>query len=114
MRIKGGTRAHKRHKKILGLAKGYRMTRHKQYRVAKQAVLHAGEYAFAGRKLRKRNFRQMWIVRMNAALKTNDIKYSIFINMLKKESIEIDRKILAHIAVEMPEVFKNIVSAVKK
>ena len=83
VRIKGGVKTRARHKKVLKMAKGFWMTRHKQFKKAKEAVLHAGEYAFAGRKHRKRDFRQLWIMRMNAALRELGMKYSIFINKLK-------------------------------
>jgi len=89
------------------------MTRHKQFKKAKEAVLHAGEYAFKGRKAKKRDFRQLWIIRMNAALRELGMKYSIFINKLKVNKIELDRKILSQIAVEHPEVFKKIVEKAK-
>ena len=113
VRIKGGVRTHRRHKKVLKLAKGYWMTRHKQFKKAKEAVLHAGEYAFKGRKLRKRDFRQLWIIRMNAALRNLGTKYSVFIKKLKTNKIELDRKILSQLAVEHSEVFKKIVEKAK-
>ena len=95
------------------MAKGFWMTRHKQFKKAKEAVLHAGEYAFAGRKHKKRDFRQLWIIRMNAALRELGMKYSIFINKLKVNKIELDRKILSQLAVEHPAVFKKIVEKAK-
>ena len=113
VRIKGGVRTRARHKKILKLAKGFWMTRHKQFKKAKEAVLHAGEYAFMGRKLRKRDFRQLWIIRMNAALRNLGTKYSVFIKKLKDNKIELDRKVLSQLAVEQPEVFKKIVEKAK-
>ena len=113
VRIKGGIKTKARHKKVLKLAKGYWMTRHKQFKKAKEAVLHAGEYAFMGRKLRKRDFRQLWIIRMNAALRNLGTKYSVFIKKLKDNKIELDRKILSQLAVEQPEVFKKIVEKAK-
>lgn len=113
VRVKGGMTTRRRHKKVLKLAKGYWMTRHKQFRKAKEAVLHAGEYAFAGRKLKKRDFRSLWIVRLNAAVRTFGLSYSTFINMLKKKNVGLDRKVLAQIAVEHPNVFKSIVEKVK-
>lgn len=109
VRIKGGVKTRARHKKVLKLAKGYWMTRNKQFKKAKEAVLHAGEYAFMGRKLRKRDFRQLWIIRMNAALRGLGTKYSVFINSLKTNKIELDRKILSQLAVEHPGIFKKIV-----
>jgi len=113
VRIKGGVRTHRRHKKVLKLAKGYWMTRHKQFKKAKEAVLHAGEYAFVGRKQRKREFRKLWIIRMNAALRNLGTKYSVFIKKLKDNKIELDRKILSLLAVEHPEVFKKVVEKAK-
>lgn len=112
-RIKGGLTTKRKHKKILHLAKGYRMTRHKQIKKAKEAVLHAGEYAFAGRKNKKRDFRRLWIIRINAALFNLGLKYSQFISKLKQNKIELDRKILAKLAVEYPAVFNKIVEKVK-
>jgi len=113
VRIKGGVRTRAKHKKVLKQAKGFWMTRHKQFKKAKEAVLHAGEYAFAGRKHKKRDFRQLWIIRMNAALRNLGMKYSIFINKLKVNKIELDRKILSQLAVEHPEVFKKVVEKAK-
>lgn len=113
VRVKGGMTTRRRHKKVLKMAKGYWMTRHKQFRKAKEAVLHAGEYAFAGRKLKKRDFRSLWIIRLNAAVRSFGLSYSLFINMLKKKKVGLDRKILAQIAVEYPNVFKSIVEKVK-
>ncbi|KXK10925.1 MAG: 50S ribosomal protein L20 [Microgenomates bacterium OLB23] len=92
MRVKGGVRTRQRHNKILDLAKGFRMTRRKQIKVATQAVLHAGEYAFMGRKLRKRNFRQLWIVRINAQLRNLQTNYSTFTKNLKTHNVLLDRK----------------------
>ncbi len=113
VRIKAGVTTRARHKKVLKLAKGYWMTRHKQFKKAKEAVLHAGEYAFAGRKQKKRNFRRLWIIRINAALRQLGLKYSQFINFLKSKKIDIDRKVIAQIAVEYPKVFKEIVNKIK-
>lgn len=113
VRIKGGVRTRARHKKILKLAKGFWMTRHKQFKKAKETVLHAGEYAFMGRKLRKRDFRQLWIIRMNAALRNLGTKYSVFIKKLKDNKIELDRKILSQLAVEHHQVFKKVVEKAK-
>ena len=113
VRIKGGVKTRAKHKKVLKLAKGFWMTRHKQFKKAKEAVLHAGEYAFKGRKAKKRDFRQLWIIRMNAALRELGMKYSIFINKLKVNKIELDRKILSQIAVEHPAIFKKIVEKAK-
>lgn len=98
-----------RHRKILKMAKGYRDSRHKRIQVAKEAVVHAGAYAYHGRKLRKRDMRSLWIVRISAAVKNLGISYSRFIAGLKKEKIELDRKILAEIAVKDSKTFEKIV-----
>ena len=113
VRVKSGMATKRKHNKVLGLAKGYWMTRHKQYRKAQEAVLHAGEYAFKGRKLRKRDFRALWIVRINAALREVGLTYSQFINKLKIKKIEVDRKILSELATNYPAVFKKIVESTK-
>jgi len=112
-RVKTGPSRRKRHKKVLKRTKGFRMTRGRLYRVSKEADLHAGQYAFAGRKLRKRDIRRLWITRINAALTPHGISYSKFINGLKKAKIEIDRKILADLALSDPKTFKSIVDKVK-
>lgn len=113
VRIKGGVTTRRRHKKLLKQAKGYRMTRHKQVKKAYEAVLHAGEYAYKGRKRRKGDFRRLWIVRVNAAVRPFGLTYSTFIARLKTQKIDLDRKILAKIAVEHPRVFAHIVEKVK-
>ena len=99
----------RRHRKILARAKGYRQARSGRIQVAKEAVLHAGAYAYAGRKLKKRDLRTLWISRINAGVKAGGISYSRFIAGLKKEKIEIDRKILSEIASTDPETFKKVV-----
>lgn len=113
VRIKAGTTTRRRHKKVLKLAKGYWMTRHKQFKKAKEAVLHAGEYAFTGRKGKKRDFRRLWIIRINAAIRPLGLTYSSFINRLLVKKIGLDRKILAQIAVEHPKIFEKIVEKIK-
>jgi large subunit ribosomal protein L20 len=114
MKVKTGPRTKARHKKVLDLAKGYWMSRSTQYKKAKEAVLHAGEYAFAGRKRKKRDFRSLWIVRINAAVRAaGGSSYSTFVNNLKKKNVSVDRKILSQIAVEHPDIFKKIVEEVK-
>lgn len=113
VRIKGGVQNRKSHKRILKLAKGYWMTRSKQFRKAEEAVLHAGEYAFMGRKRRKRDMRRLWIVRMNAALKNMGLKYSTFIHTLKEKKVGLDRKMLAQIAAEHPTMFEKLVEKLK-
>ena len=109
MRVKTGPTRRRRHKKIIKMAKGYRMTRHRLIKRAKQAVLRAGQHAYIGRKLRKRNFRRLWIQRINAALTPYDISYSQFISGMKKVKIELDRKILADLAISDPQTFKLII-----
>jgi large subunit ribosomal protein L20 len=109
VRIKSGQATKRKHNRVLKLARGYRMTRSKQFKKAQEAVLHAGVYAFAGRKAKKRDFRSLWIVRLNAALRELGLTYSKFINLLKTSKIELDRKILSQIAVEHPQVFASLV-----
>ncbi|QQG43908.1 MAG: 50S ribosomal protein L20 [Candidatus Roizmanbacteria bacterium] len=113
VRIKGGTTTRAKHKKTLKLAKGYWMTRSKHIKKAKEAVLHAGEYAFAGRKRKRRDFRELWIIRLNAAVRQSGLTYSQFVNKLKTKNIALDRKVLAQIAVEYPKAFEKIVEKVK-
>lgn len=108
-RVKTGTTRRARHKKVLKDTKGFRMTKGRLYKVSKEAQLHAGQYAFAGRKLRKRQLRNLWIQRINAGLTPLKIKYSQFINDLNKAKIKLNRKILAELAVAKPEVFKAVV-----
>ena len=98
-RVKRGVTAHARHKKILDKAKGYRGARSRVLRVAKQAVTKAGQYAYRDRRQRKRQFRALWIARINAAARENGMSYSVFMNGLKKAQIEIDRKVLSDIAI---------------
>ncbi len=104
-RVKRGVVAKARHKRILDKAKGYYGARRKVYRVAKQAVTKAGQYAFRDRRQRKRQFRALWITRINAAARIHGLSYSRFINGLKKAEIEVDRKILADLAVHDAEAF---------
>ena len=98
-RVKRGVTARRRHKKVLHLAKGYYNARRKVFRVAKQAVIKAGQYAYIGRNQKKRNFRSLWITRINAAARMNGLSYSRFMNGLLKAGITLDRKVLADIAV---------------
>lgn len=111
-RVKSPRRA--RHNKILKSAKGFRDARRKRYKVAKEAVLHAGHYAYVGRKNRKRDLRRLWIQRLNAAVREHNLPYSRFINGLKKTKIEIDRKILADMAIADPQAFEKIIEKTKK
>jgi large subunit ribosomal protein L20 len=113
-RVKRGVTARARHKKVLKLAKGYYGARSRTYRVAKQAVTKAGQYAYRDRRQKKRQFRQLWIARINAASRQNGLSYSRFINGLKKASIEIDRKILSDIAVFDKVVFTILVEKAKE
>lgn len=113
-RVKRGVIARRRHKKILKQAKGYYGARSRVFRVAKQAVIKAGQYAYRDRRQRKRQFRQLWIARINAGARTNGLSYSKFINGLKKASIEIDRKILADLAVYEKAAFAALVAKAKE
>ena len=112
-RVKGGLNAKKRHKRVLKLAKGYRGARSKQYRVAKQSVMRALATSYAGRKERKRQFRQLWIARINAASRMNGLSYSKFMNGLKKAGVELDRKVLSDIAITDPKGFAALVEQAK-
>src|SRR5512134_3709724 len=112
-RVKRGVVAHARHKKILALAKGYRGRRKNVFRIAKQAVMKAGQYAYRDRRTRKRVFRQLWIARINAASRELGVTYSRFMAGLKKAQIDIDRKVLADLAVNDPAAFGSIVEKVK-
>ncbi len=113
MRIKRGKVSRRKHNKLLNLTKGYRGTKSRLTRVAKEASLHAGAYAFAGRKRKKRDFRRLWIIRIGEAAKQEGISYSKLMNKLKKAQIELDRKILSDLVVNDPITFKSIVDAAK-
>jgi large subunit ribosomal protein L20 len=113
-RVKGGFRTRRTHKKILRLAKGYRGTRNRLFKRANEAVVRAGEHAFEGRKQRKRDFRKLWISRINAALSSQGLMYSRFIHGLKRASITLDRKTLSEMAINDPKAFESIVIKVKK
>ena len=112
-RVKRGVTAHARHKKILALAKGFRGRRKNVYRIAKQAVMKAGQYAYRDRRTRKRVFRQLWIARINAASRELGVTYSRFMAGMKKANIDIDRKMLAELAVRDPAAFGSIFAKVK-
>ena len=112
-RVKGGTGAKKRHNRVLKLAKGYRGARSKQYRVAKQSVMRALNSSFAGRKERKRQFRQLWIARINAAARINGLSYSKMIYGLKLAEVDINRKMLAEMAVNDAEGFATLAELAK-
>ncbi len=112
-RVKGAMHTRKRRKKILKLAKGYRGAKSKLYKTANQAVMKSLVYAYRDRKQKKRNFRQLWIARINAAARMNGLSYSQFMNGLKKNGIEINRKMLAEIAVSDPAAFTKLVEKVR-
>ncbi|GGP23296.1 MULTISPECIES: 50S ribosomal protein L20 [Silvimonas] len=112
-RVKRGVTARARHKKILNLAKGYRGRRKNVYRIAKQAVMKAGQYAYRDRRQKKRQFRQLWIARINAASRELGLAYSKFMNGLKKAGIEVDRKVLADLAVFDKPAFAKFVETAK-
>ncbi len=112
-RIKGAVKTRARRKKVLKLAKGYRGAKSKLYRTANQAVMKSLAYAYRDRKAKKREFRQLWIARINAAARQNGISYSQFMNGLKKNNININRKMLSEIAISDPEAFTQLVEKVK-
>lgn len=112
-RAKRGNKRLEKRKKILALAKGYRGTKSKLYRSAKESVERALNFAYTGRKLKKRDFRKLWIVRINAACRLNDMKYSQFIHGLSLAGIELDRKVLADMAVKQPEAFAAVANQAK-
>lgn len=112
-RVKGALTTRKRHKKILKLAKGYRGGKSKLFRTANEAVMKSLVYAYKGRRLKKRDFRQLWIARINAAARMNGISYSKFMNGLKKAGIVMNRKVLSEIAISDPEGFKQLVEKAK-
>ncbi|MBO5260185.1 MAG: 50S ribosomal protein L20 [Agathobacter sp.] len=112
-RVKGGLGAKKRHNRVLKLAKGYRGARSKQYRVAKQSVMRALTSSYAGRKERKRQFRQLWIARINAAARINGVSYSQFMHGLKLANVDLNRKVLADMAVTDAEGFAKLAELAK-
>lgn len=114
MRVKGGNVARKRRKKILKLAKGYYGAKHRIYRTANEQVMHSGRYAYRDRRRTKRDFRKLWITRINAGARKNDISYSKLINGLKLAGIEINRKMLSEIAIHDEKGFTQIVETAKK
>jgi len=113
MRVKTGTVRRRKHKKILKMAKGFYSGRRKHFRKAKEQIERSLVYAFRDRKQKKRDFRKLWIIRINAACRLNDINYSRFINGLKKAGIDLDRKILANLAINDPETFAKLVEQAK-
>jgi large subunit ribosomal protein L20 len=112
-RVKRGLVSRRKHNKLLKLTKGYRGTRSRLIKVGHESILHADAYAFHGRKLRKRDFRTLWITRISEAAKQEDISYSVFMNKIKKAKIELDRKILSDLVVNDPDVFKELINKVK-
>ncbi|MCC7005507.1 MAG: 50S ribosomal protein L20 [Ottowia sp.] len=112
-RVKRGVTARARHKKIIDQATGYRGRRGNVFRIAKQAVMRAGQYAYRDRRNKKRVFRALWIARINAAVREHDMTYSVFVNGLKKAMIEIDRKVLSDMAIHDKPAFAAMVSQVK-
>ena len=113
-RVKNGAVTKARHKKVLKAAKGYFGSKHRLYKTAKEQLMHSGQYAFRDRKQKKRDFRKLWITRINAACRMNDISYSRFIEGLTKAGVEINRKMLSEIAIADAEGFKNLVEIAKK
>ena len=113
-RVKGAMMTRKRRNKMLKLASGYWGSKSTHFKMAKQAVYKSGNYAFVGRKLKKRDFRRLWIVRINAAARINGMSYSRFMNGLKKAGIEMNRKVLADIAVNDPKAFADLVAKAKE
>ena len=113
MRIKRAVNAVKKRRSILKSAKGYRGAKSKLYRTAREQVMKSGQYAYIGRKLKKRNFRALWITRINAACRQNGISYSKFVAGLKNKGIDLNRKVLADMAVREPEAFASLVGQVK-
>ena len=114
MRVKKGVTARRRHKKVLKAAKGYRMSRHTLYSTAHQATMHAGQYSYEHRKKRATDFRRLWVARINAAVREHGLTYSEFIRSLRQKSIQLNRHVLAELAVTFPETFAQIVAASKK
>ena len=112
-RVKGGTVARARRKKVLNQAKGYFGSKHRLYKTAHEQVMHSGQYAFRDRRQNKRNFRKLWITRINAACRENEISYSKFINGLNKAGVTINRKMLSELAIDSPESFSDLVKIAK-
>ena len=112
-RVKGGVMSHKRRKKVLRLAKGYYGARHRRFRTAKEAVMKTGRYAYIGRKQKKREFRRLWITRISAGCKMNDMNYSTFMNGLKKSGVTLNRKMLSEMAIHDAEGFAALCAQAK-
>lgn len=112
-RVKRGLASHAKHKKLLEQAKGFMMTRHRLVRKAHEAVLHAGQYAYMGRKKKKRVARQDWILHINEAVKKNGMSYSVFISKMKTAKIELDRKVLSQLSAQYPDAFNALFDKLK-
>ena len=113
MRVKRGTQVKKTHKKVFKLAKGYRLGRKNIFKRAKEAVMRAGQNSYVGRKQKKRNFRRLWITRINAGVRPFGLSYSVFINKLNKANVKLNRNILSELAIHEPNTFKAVVEKVK-
>lgn len=113
MRVKGGPQTQRRHKKVLALTKGQRGSKHRLFKRANEAMMKSLVYAYRDRRVRKREFRRLWITRINAATRLNDMSYSVFMNGLKKAGVEVDRKMLADIAMHDPSSFGKLVETAK-
>lgn len=113
-RVKGATMTRKRRKKVLKLAKGYWGNKHRHFKMAKQQVMKSGNYAFIGRKQKKRDFRRLWITRISAACKMNGMNYSTFMNGLKKAGVELNRKMLSELAIHDEKAFTKLTETAKK
>lgn len=114
MRVKRGVTAHRRHKKVIDATKGYRMSRHLLYSVAHQAMMHAGQYSYQHRRKRGGDFRRLWIARINAAVRNRELTYNEFTHLLGLKSVQLNRQILAELAVTFPETFTRVVDFVKR
>jgi large subunit ribosomal protein L20 len=114
MRVKRGIVRSRRHKKVKKLAKGYQGLGHSTFVKAKERVIKAGQHSYMDRKKKKRNFRSLWIIRLNAAIRESGSKYSVFISQLNKKGIKLDRKVLSELAIHEPETFKKLVEQVSK
>ena len=114
VRVKRGKAAHKRRKKVLKHTKGFRWGRKSKYKAAKEALMHAGTYAYRDRKIKKREFRKLWQIKINAACRKQDLSYSRFIYKLKEKKIGVDRKILAELVQKHPNIFEKIVERAKE
>ena len=113
MRVKTGVVRRQHHKKVIKAAKGFWMERNRRFKPAHEAVLHSGQYAYNGRRIKRRDFRKLWIIRINAALTSFGLSYSKFISKLKANKVDLNRKMLAEIAIKDPATFKSIFTSLK-